>query len=117
MKAVSLCCPNCNANLDIDPKIGYVYCECCGTKAFLNDGRIRFEITNNINIERTDRMIDEARIKESDTREKIEYARLDYKRERRKKWNIFFLNFLIIIVLFFVLMAIIYGVIPSVLSH
>lgn len=76
MKLISLTCPNCNANLDnIDPSLKQCYCQYCGTKIMLDDGTIRKET----------HIYDEAKIKETESKEVIELKKLEIKQERERK--------------------------------
>lgn len=76
MKLVSLTCPNCNANLDnIDPSLKQCYCQYCGTKIMLDDGTIRKET----------HIYDEAKIKETESKETIKLKELELEREREKE--------------------------------
>lgn len=76
MKLISLTCPNCNANLDnIDPNLKQCYCQYCGTKIMLDDGTIRKET----------HIYDEAKIKETESKESIRLKELELEREREKE--------------------------------
>lgn len=76
MKLISLTCPNCNANLDnIDPSRPFCYCQYCGTKIALDDGSIRKET----------HIYDEAKIKETESKELLRLKELEIEREREKE--------------------------------
>lgn len=78
MKLISLTCPNCNANLDdIDPSRPFCYCQYCGTKIALDDGTIRKET----------RIYDEAKIKETESSERVKMREMDIEREHSKQMN------------------------------
>lgn len=80
MKLHKLSCPNCNGPLDID--IGdrkQIFCPYCGQKFLVDDGRILIEITKNININKTNRTIDDAAIIRAKNEEKIERYRSEIK--------------------------------------
>lgn len=78
MKLISLTCPNCNANLDdIDSSRPFCYCQYCGTKIALDDGTIRKET----------HIYDEAKIKETESSERVKMLEMDAKRERSKQMN------------------------------
>ncbi len=65
MKLINLRCSNCGANLEIDPNRQQVFCTYCGAKLLVDD--------ESINI--TNRIVDEARLKEAEIRLKeLEYA-------------------------------------------
>ena len=68
MKLINLKCSNCGAALEIDPERTQAFCSYCGAKLFIDD--------ENINI--TNRIVDEARIKEAEVRLK----ELEYQHER-----------------------------------
>ncbi len=86
MRLVRQICPNCGAQLQIDPSMGHAFCQYCGTKLLIDDG----STTININ----QRIIDEARLKEAEVRLKeLEYAKAvtdSYERER-KSWTMIIL--------------------------
>lgn len=76
MKLISLTCPNCNANLDnIDPSRPFCYCQYCGTKIALDDGSIRKET----------HIYDEAKIKETESKELLRLKEMEIEREREKE--------------------------------
>jgi hypothetical protein len=78
MKLISLTCPNCNANLDdIDPSRPFCYCQYCGTKIALDDGTIRKET----------HIYDEAKIKETESSERVKMREIDLEREHSKQMN------------------------------
>lgn len=78
MKLISLTCPNCNANLDnIDPSRPFYYCQYCGTKIALDDGTIRKET----------HIYDEAKIKETESSERVKMREMDLEREHSKQMN------------------------------
>lgn len=78
MKLISLTCPNCNANLDdIDPSRPFCYCQYCGTKIALDDGTIRKET----------HIYDEAKIKETESSERVKMREMDLEREHSKQIN------------------------------
>ena len=68
MKLINLKCSNCGAALEIDSERTQAFCSYCGAKLFIDD--------ENINI--TNRIVDEARIKEAEVRLK----ELEYQHER-----------------------------------
>ena len=78
MKLISLTCPNGNANLDdIDPSRPFCYCQYCGTKIALDDGTIRKET----------HIYDEAKIKETESSERVKMREMDLEREHSKQMN------------------------------
>jgi Zn-finger nucleic acid-binding protein len=78
MKLISLTCPNCNANLDdIDSSRPFCYCQYCGTKIALDDGTIRKET----------HIYDEAKIKETESSERVKMREMDVEREYSKQMN------------------------------
>lgn len=79
MKLISLTCPNCNANLDdIDSSRPFCYCQYCGTKIALDDGTIRKET----------HIYDEAKIKETESSERVKMREIDVEREHSKQMNV-----------------------------
>ena len=78
MKLISLTCPNCNANLDdIDSSRPFCYCQYCGTKIALDDGTIRKET----------HIYDEAKIKETESTERVKMREIDVEHEHSKQMN------------------------------
>lgn len=78
MKLISLTCPNCNANLDdIDSSRPFCYCQYCGTKIALDDGTIRKET----------HIYDEAKIKETESSERVKMREMDIEREHSNQMN------------------------------
>ncbi len=79
MKLLSMTCPNCNANLDnIDPSRKYCYCQYCGTKILVDDEVNRHET----------HVYDEARIKETESTERVKMREIDIECERSKQINV-----------------------------
>lgn len=78
MKLISLTCPNCNANLDdIDSSRPFCQCQYGGTKIALDDGTIRKET----------HIYDEAKIKETESSERVKMREMDIEREHSKQMN------------------------------
>ncbi len=76
MKLLSMTCPNCNASLDnIDPSRKYCYCQYCGTKILIDDEVNRHET----------HVYDEARIKETESKELLRLKELEIEREHEKE--------------------------------
>lgn len=93
MKLISLTCPNCNANLDdIDSSRPFCYCQYCGTKIALDDGTIRKET----------HIYDEAKIKETESSERVKMREMDLEREHSKQMNAIFKYVLIFAAVLFV---------------
>lgn len=66
MKLINMRCTNCGALLEIDAERKEVYCSYCGTKLLIDNEEIHI----------TNRIVDEARLKEAEVRLKeLEYAR------------------------------------------
>lgn len=80
MKIVSLKCPGCGADINVDYGRKNIFCEYCGKKIFIDDEVKRTEHTENINV--TYRKIDEAKIREADAR--IKEAEIRERRELRR---------------------------------
>lgn len=80
---VKLVCPNCGANLEVDSKLSQCFCQYCGTKILLHNEN---EHTLNVNINRTDRFIDEAGLAEQENeRRKIEFEQKKYEDKKQKQ--------------------------------
>lgn len=78
MKLLSMTCPNCNANLDnIDPSRKYCYCQYCGTKILIDDEVNRRET----------HIYDEARIKETESTERVKMREMDIEHEHSEQMN------------------------------
>lgn len=69
MKLVNLKCPECGAQLKVDPNREFVYCEYCGTKILLDKE------------ERISRTIDEASIRKTEAEEKIQIQKIKANRQ------------------------------------
>ena len=84
MNIIKLSCANCNGNTDVKITDGqkFLFCPYCGQKYMVDDGKIYIEIN------RTERKIDEARIKEAEVREKIRLKELEMEETKRKKKTI-----------------------------
>lgn len=76
MKVVKLACPVCGANIEANEKM--LFCSYCGAKLFVDDE------STNININFTKH--DEARIRESERKERVRLKELEYE-ERINKHN------------------------------
>ena len=70
MKVKSLKCPECGANLEIEDGRTSCYCQYCGCKLILDDEKQEYTINKNININRTTRRIDDAKILREEYKEK-----------------------------------------------
>ena len=68
MKLITLKCSNCGADLEVDPARKQIFCTYCGTKLLIDDETVYV----------TNRIIDEARLKEAEVRLK----ELEYEHER-----------------------------------
>ena len=105
MKLHKLTCPNCNGKLDIDiNNRKQIFCPYCGQKFLIDDGRIHVEITQNININKTNRFIDDAEIIRAKNEEKIERLRSDAK---IAYWGFKLIGFLMIIILALVIIHVV----------
>lgn len=89
MKGYTLKCSSCNANIEFDEGMKSCYCKYCGCKNFIDDETKRIEIIENINYHKTH--IDEARIKENETKEHLRLKELEYKDKEDKRNNIMLL--------------------------
>lgn len=65
MKLINLKCPECNAQLKVDPSREFIYCEYCGTKILLDKEE---KITRNI---------DEAEIRKAEAEERIRIKEIE----------------------------------------
>lgn len=88
MKIISLKCPECGADIDIEEGHRQCFCKYCGTKILIDDGNSTY----------TYRKVDEARIKEDEVEKAIRLKELelelydkkskeDKKRMGRKRMN------------------------------
>ena len=68
MRLIKMTCPNCGAELELDAERTQAFCTYCGNKLYIEDDSIRI----------TNRIIDEARLKEAEVRLK----ELEYQHER-----------------------------------
>ena len=114
MKLITLNCPRCGADLNVEAGRKYIFCEYCGQKIYIDDEVQRSEHTENINY--TYRNIDEAKIREADARIKEAelQERKDLRKEKRiaakKKGRRFFLLIILLLVLFVILRGKIGGI-------
>ena len=70
MKVNSLKCPECGAYLEIEEGRTSFYCQYCGCQLFLDNEKLEYTINKNININRTSRRIDDAKILREEYKEK-----------------------------------------------
>lgn len=92
MKMISFECPKCKANLKIEADKKMAFCLYCGHQIYLDD-----EVKRSEHIERK---IDDARIKEAETKKVLKLKELEYKErtdKREKKYSAFLLLFLFLI--------------------
>lgn len=99
MKVVGFTCPFCNApvNARIREDSNFLFCQSCGQKLYLeqNDGVKRFEITKNenkngymrVDVNKTEKTTDNARIKESDDKKEVQLAKIAAKQENDRNEN------------------------------
>ena len=102
MKTVDLKCPNCGASVDYDEGMTKVFCRYCGTPVIIDDESVRINVTN--------RIVDEARVRELDLEaQKLEYHRsemAEYK-EKEAEWKKIAIGWLAAVgVSFFLLMMV-----------
>lgn len=86
MKTVySMTCPHCGATIDVDADVETTYCNYCGNKIYIDDNAKK--INKNINYHKT--YTDEAKIKETESKERIKIKKMEYKerQERREDKN------------------------------
>ena len=95
MKLVKLKCESCGAMLKVNEDLKKVCCNYCGAEFLIDDGSTTH----------TYRKIDEARIKESEIKDKINARELEYKEreEKRNNLSIFICFALMILMVFFCL--------------
>ena len=92
MKIIAYKCPQCGANLEIEQDRKEVYCSFCGTKLFIDDETRTMRIENNININKTIRYTDDAKV----IREK---NKLEMKKIEKKSDTILYIGIFVIVVL------------------
>lgn len=100
-KLIKLKCTNCNANLSVEEKREFLFCEYCGTKLILDNEN-----------EHIYRHIDEAEVKRAETEQLIKLKELEIA-EKRHEENKQKLKFKIIITFIGVLLGIIGVIIGS----
>ena len=66
-------CPNCNAHISLDDSRDFGFCQYCGTKIMLDDYRS------------THRVVDEARIHETETDRIIRLKELELEEKKRER--------------------------------
>ena len=64
---IKLQCPNCSANLEVDPKLSQCFCQYCGTKLLLNDEN-----------KKTIHIVDEAEITRAETEHMLLKSQLEF---------------------------------------
>ena len=74
MKLVSIKCPECSANLDVEEGRKHIYCSYCGAEIMLENEN-----------EKVYRKIDDARLKEAEVREKVRLKELELEEYKIKK--------------------------------
>lgn len=72
-KATSYSCPNCNAPIRWAGEREQGFCDSCGNRVIIEDGKIQIEITKEI----TKKFVNEARIKEAEAKEKTKLAKIE----------------------------------------
>lgn len=75
MKLVSLKCPECKADLSVEPGRKQCFCQYCGTKIMIDNGE---QI-------HTYKTVDEARIKEAEFQSELRLKQLEIEREQREE--------------------------------
>ena len=104
MKMYLLKCPNCDATLEVEPDRKMLFCSYCGSKIIVDDEVKRVEITKNINYHET--YTDEAKIKETISREKIRLQEMEYAdKEKKRNDKVIFIS----IGLLFLIMLLAFG--------
>ena len=103
MRMYLLKCPECGAELEVEPERVSCFCSYCGSKVYLDDNTKRVEITKNIKYHKT--YTNEAKIKDIESRERMfdkQFA-AEIESEKRKRRAGFrtFLIVAICVVLFF----------------
>ncbi len=101
MKLIKQICPNCGAQISIDPGRGQAFCQYCGTRLLIDDE----STTINVN----QRIIDEARLKEAEVRLK----ELEYAHEAADSYNKEMRSWRTLILIYIVALAVGYLVSPT----
>ena len=106
MKLISLKCPECSSNLQIEEGRDKCFCQYCGHKIFLDDGSVETTYIY--------RKVDEARIKEAEVDKlirlkelEIKQKELDRKAEQRKENKVIAIKSGIIISIFGIFLTLI----------
>lgn len=91
----SVSCNNCGANISIDPNNISNFCPYCGTQLFYDDGVLRTEIENNINLNINQRLYqyDEVKIKELEFQREMYEKSSEREAKQRKMWMCIFAFF------------------------
>lgn len=76
MDVKSFHCPNCGSALEIPPNVSQFFCTFCGSQIHADDGIIRFDITN--------RIIDEAKLKQLELQEQQRIREEQAQREQER---------------------------------
>lgn len=77
MKIISLKCPECGADIDIEEGHKQCFCKYCGTKILIDDGNSTY----------TYRKVDEARIKEAEVDKAIRLKELEIDQEKNLQFE------------------------------
>lgn len=77
MKIISLKCPECGADIDIEEGHKQCFCKYCGTKILIDDGNSTY----------TYRKVDEARIKEAEVDKAIRLKELEIEQEKNLQFE------------------------------
>lgn len=85
MKLIQLKCTNCNGYMELNVTDGQkmVFCPYCGQKYIMDEEKLYI----GVNVNKTERKIDEARIKEAEVREKIRLKELELKLTAQRNRN------------------------------
>lgn len=83
MKMYQLICPSCGATVEIEQDRKSMFCAYCGNQIHIDDGIKRVEITKNINYHKT--YTDEAKIRESQRKERIQLKQMEYEDNEKKR--------------------------------
>lgn len=99
MKLVNLKCPECSAQLKVDPSREFIYCEYCGTKILLDRE------------EKVTRTIDEAAIRqaEADIRKAEAEEKIELKKIRADQINGIILLIMMIVLIISLFLLFYYG--------
>lgn len=99
MKVIEIKCPNCSAQLKTSSDRRMLFCEYCGTRIILDDGVVRSEHTENININNTQKHVNEAKLQRLEYEREIRNQKLEEEKKKKESAKRFGIVFSIVLVI------------------